>query len=128
MKLQYALYIAILLCHQNVCILAEEGTRTYKITDKVSICSSFLALLINKFCDNVYKIEKRDTSLMIDKLTPRTLHKQRNKERVLTEARWRRVRRQIATECCDQACTVANIIKYCPDDAKLLKERPDIFN
>lgn len=63
-----------------------------------------------------------------DKLTPRSLHEQRKKERVLAEQRWRRVRRQIASECCDRPCTVANIIKYCPDDAKLLRERPDIFD
>ncbi|XP_013138829.1 PREDICTED: uncharacterized protein LOC106103593 isoform X2 [Papilio polytes] len=100
---------------------------TFKITDRVFSCSNWLSSLIDNICNNVYKIVKRDTSLMIEKMAPKDLQKSMYKQRLLTEEHWRRVRRQVASECCERACTVGNIIMYCPDDAKLLRENPDIF-
>lgn len=61
-------------------------------------------------------------------MAPKDLQQGRVKRRILAEGRWRRVRRQVATECCLRPCTVADIITYCPDDAKLVQERPDIFD
>ncbi|CAH2105640.1 unnamed protein product [Euphydryas editha] len=99
------------------------------MSDPVYTCSKWLSSLIYNICNNVYKIVKRDTSVMIDKLTPTDLlFKNRNERRKIAEIRWRRVRRQVASECCERPCTVENIIMYCPDDAKLLIENPDIFN
>lgn len=73
------LYIVMLLSRHNIYVHGDEGTRTYKITDKVFTCSSWLSMLINKLCDNVYKIVKRDTSLMIgESLKPFYRHVQRN--------------------------------------------------
>ncbi|KAL0832711.1 hypothetical protein ABMA28_000893 [Loxostege sticticalis] len=127
MKPLYAVYIVMILSQQYISVLGQEG-RLFHMTDTVFTCSSYLSALITNFCDNIFKIVKRDTnSVLIDRLTPRSLHELRNKERVLAQERWRRVRRQIASECCDQPCSVGNIIKYCPEESKLAKERPDIF-
>lgn len=60
-------------------------------------------------------------------MLPKDLQQHAAKKRLLAEGRWRRVRRQVATECCLRPCTVADIIMYCPDDAKLLQENPEIF-
>ncbi|XP_059052783.1 bombyxin A-3 homolog [Achroia grisella] len=124
-QFQCCIYIAMIL-HKND-VYAEE-TKTYRITDKVFTCSGWLSLLINKVCDNVYKIVKRDTSLLMEKLTPKSVQEQKTKQRKLAKERWRRVRRQVASECCDRPCTVGNIIMYCPEDAKLLRENPDLFD
>lgn len=42
-----------------------HGARTYSINDEVTSCSGWLATIIFNFCNNTYKIVKRDTSLMI---------------------------------------------------------------
>lgn len=65
---------------------------------------------------------------ILDKLTPKDLLNNRDKRRKIAEMSWRRVRRQVANECCEKPCTVETIIMYCPDDAKVLIENPDIFN
>lgn len=49
------------------------------------------------------------------------------RQRQLHADHWRRVRRQIATECCSQHCTIGNIIWYCGDSSKLVVENPEIF-
>ncbi|XP_068631297.1 uncharacterized protein [Battus philenor] len=121
------LYVVLLLSRNNNIASATENSETFKITDRVFTCSKWLSSLIDKFCNNVYKIVKRDTSLMIEKLAPKELQKGMYKQRLLTEEHWRRMRRQVASECCERPCTVGNIITYCPDDAKLLRENPDIF-
>ncbi|CAH2105639.1 unnamed protein product [Euphydryas editha] len=122
-------YIILLLCRNLTTIEGVENKKIYKMSDPVYTCSKWLSSLIYNICNNVYKIVKRDTSVMIDKLTPTDLlFKNRNERRKIAEIRWRRVRRQVASECCERPCTVENIIMYCPDDAKLLIENPDIFN
>ncbi|XP_052749352.1 uncharacterized protein LOC113515625 isoform X2 [Galleria mellonella] len=101
----------ILLLYRNV-VHAEE-VQTYKITDTVSFCSSKLSVMISKLCDNQYKIVKRDTSILIGKLSPRRLEEQE-----FAKERWRRLRRQVANECCNQPCSLENLIMYCSEDAK----------
>ncbi|CAK1598705.1 unnamed protein product [Parnassius mnemosyne] len=127
MDLKYILYVVLLLNGHNSISYGMENGETYKITDKVFSCSKWLSLLIANVCNNVFKIVKRDTSLMIEKMAPKSLQKSVYKKRLLAEEHWRRVRRQVASECCERPCTVGNIIMYCPDDAKLLRENPDIF-
>ncbi|KAM3967366.1 uncharacterized protein ACR2FA_011714 [Aphomia sociella] len=124
-KLQCCFYIAIIL---NKNIVYAEEVMTFKITDTVFTCSVWLSALIDRVCDNVYKIVKRDTSILMEKLAPKSVQEQKIKQRKLAEQRWRRVRRQVAAECCDRPCTVGNIIMYCPDDAKLLRENPNLFD
>ncbi|CAH2991661.1 unnamed protein product [Chilo suppressalis] len=106
---------------------ADSNEKVFHITDKITSCSSYLSNLINLVCNNSIKIIKRDTSLLLDRLTPRSIQEYRKKQRVLARERWRRVRRQVASECCDQACTIGQMIKYCPEDARLVRERPEIF-
>lgn len=65
---------------------------------------------------------------LTEKLAPKNLRRDLTRNRLLAEGRWRRVRRQVATECCLRPCTVADIIMYCPEDAKLLVENPGIFD
>ncbi|CAK1546102.1 unnamed protein product [Leptosia nina] len=126
MDLKYYAYI-ILLIHANINPAQAEDAGTYRMTDRIFTCSKWLSSIIDNFCNNVYKIVKRDTSLLMDKLAPRDLQSV-NRRRFLAEERWRRVRRQVASECCERPCTVSNIIMYCPDDAKLLQENPNIFD
>ncbi|XP_047528789.1 uncharacterized protein LOC125065301 [Vanessa atalanta] len=127
MNLKYIIYIMFIL-HRNVnAVEKTEDTEIYKMTDKVFTCSKWLSAIIYNFCNNVYKVVKRDTSLL-DKLTPKDLLKIKNKRREFADVRWRRVRRQVASECCEKPCTVGNIIMYCPDDAKLLIENPNLFD
>ncbi|XP_046963482.1 uncharacterized protein LOC124532570 [Vanessa cardui] len=127
MNFKYIIYVIFLL-HRNVnAVEKTEDTEIYKMTDKVFTCSKWLSSIIYNFCNNVYKIVKRDTSLL-DKLTPKDLLKIKNKRREFADVRWRRVRRQVASECCEKPCTVGNIIMYCPDDAKLLIENPNLFD
>lgn len=116
-----------LLYSNNRLIVAEDNVRTYNIGDRVSGCSTWLSTIIFLFCNNTYKIVKRDTtSVMIDKMAPKEFQLKTTKRLIMESAR--RVRRQVADECCTRACTVADIIMYCPDDAKLVQERPDIFD
>lgn len=60
-------------------------------------------------------------------MAPKDLQKDTNKRRLVSERKWNRVRRQVANECCLRSCSVADIIMYCPNDAKILIENPDIF-
>ncbi|CAH0702818.1 unnamed protein product [Spodoptera exigua] len=66
-------------------------------------------------------------STNIEKMAPKDLKKETARLQLVDEGQWRRVRRQVATQCCDRACTVADIITYCPNDAKLVQENPEIF-
>ncbi|CAH2071448.1 unnamed protein product, partial [Iphiclides podalirius] len=127
MDLKYVLYVVLLLNRSSSVVYGMDNSETFKITDRVFSCSKWLSSLIDNFCNNVYKIVKRDTSLMVEKMAPKDLQKGMYKQRILAEEHWRRVRRQVASECCERPCTVGNIIMYCPDDAKLLRENPDIF-
>lgn len=43
----------------------ETEKVVYNINDQVYTCSSWLSRVIFEFCNNTYKIVKRDTSLMI---------------------------------------------------------------
>ncbi|KAJ0178850.1 hypothetical protein K1T71_005625 [Dendrolimus kikuchii] len=124
MNFIYSIYIVIILSRNDNLVYAA---RTYSINDEVKSCSGWLSTIIYNFCNNTYKIVKRDTSLMIDKMAPNDLKQDTAKKRLVSDERWRRVRRQVATECCLRACTVADIITYCPNDAKLLQENPEIF-
>nr|XP_034830165.1 uncharacterized protein LOC117987297 [Maniola hyperantus] len=125
MNYKYFVYIILLLHRNSTIVHATENTETFKMSDRVFTCSKWLSSVIENFCNNVYKIVKRDTSAMLDKLSPKDLMR---KQRHIAKERWRRVRRQVAAECCERPCTVGTIIMYCPDDAKLLRENPDIFN
>ncbi|CAG9560034.1 unnamed protein product [Danaus chrysippus] len=116
MDFKYFIFLLLLNRSSNA-----EDTEVYKMSDRVFTCSKWLSSVIDNFCNKVFKIVKRDASSLIDKLTPKDLRKHQNKQR------WR-VRRQVASECCERPCTVGNIIMYCPDDAKLLIEDPDIFD
>ncbi|KAG6444214.1 uncharacterized protein LOC115456422 isoform X2 [Manduca sexta] len=127
MNLGHVLYILIILFGNNW-FNVVHGDRVYNINDKVLSCSGWLSTIIYNFCNNHYKIVKRDTSLMIEKMAPKDLQKKTIKHSLLEADRWRRMRRQVANECCLRACTVADIIMYCPNDAKLLQENPDIFD
>lgn len=60
-------------------------------------------------------------------MAPNDLKQDTARKRIMPDQKWLRVRRQVATECCLRACTVADIIMYCPSDAKLLQENPEIF-
>ncbi|XP_053603842.1 uncharacterized protein LOC128671418 [Plodia interpunctella] len=124
LKSLYVVYIILLLCRDSV--VAEEPVN-FKITDTLLICSSWLASVITKVCDNTYKIVKRDTSVLMEKMAPKSVQEQKTKLLSLEKERWRRVRRQIATECCDNPCTVATIIMYCPNDSRVIRENPDLF-
>ncbi|XP_023949432.2 insulin-like isoform X2 [Bicyclus anynana] len=124
MDYKYLVYIIFFL-QRNLMIVHAEETATIKMSDRVFTCSKWLSSIIDNLCNNAYKIVKRDTSAMLDKLSPKGL---KRKERYITDERWRRVKRQVASECCERPCTVRTIIMYCPDDAKLLTENPDIFN
>ncbi|XP_072939981.1 uncharacterized protein [Epargyreus clarus] len=126
MEFKYYVYV-ILILTKSYTFAYAENTEIFRMTDRVFTCSKWLSSIIDNFCNNVYKIVKRDTSVMMDKLTPKDLKRNRTK-RSVTEERWRRVRRQVASECCERPCTVGNIIMYCPDDAKLLQENPGIFD
>ncbi|KAJ8733412.1 hypothetical protein PYW08_001710 [Mythimna loreyi] len=125
MNLKYSVYIVMILYSNES--LADED-RVFNINDKVLSCSGWLSRIIFNFCNNTYKIVKRDTSVMIEKMAPKDLQKETNRQRIVDEAHWKRVRRQVATECCLNPCTVGDIIMYCPDDAKLVQDHPDIFD
>ncbi|XP_073942911.1 uncharacterized protein [Choristoneura fumiferana] len=117
MNLLCYFYIIILL--NNLLVLGQEEKHVFRLSDKLLRCSSNLSKVIQEFCDNVHKVVKRDTSVIIDKLVPGALHIHMKRERL---KRWHRVRRQVATECCERACTVSNILLYCPDDAEVLRD------
>ncbi|XP_047022552.1 uncharacterized protein LOC124631952 [Helicoverpa zea] len=108
--------------------LVYGDVKIYSINDEVLSCSGWLSTIIFNFCNNTYKIVKRDTSLMIEKMAPKDLQKDTSRRRLVDGDRWHRVRRQVASQCCLHPCTVADIIMYCPNDAKLLQENPDIFD
>ncbi|KAL4706609.1 hypothetical protein ACJJTC_009021 [Scirpophaga incertulas] len=118
----------VIIVTQQMSAQAESQKKVYHITDKVMSCSSFLSRLVSSFCNSTYTIVKRDTSILLDKLTHRTSFDYKSKKRWVDEEQLQRVRRQIATECCEQPCTIRQMIKYCPDDAKLVQEHPEIFN
>ncbi|XP_038220198.1 uncharacterized protein LOC119838351 [Zerene cesonia] len=127
MDVKYFVYIVLIL-HRNLSpVVGAEGADIYRMTDSIFTCSKWLSSIIDNFCNNVFKIVKRDTSVMLGKLTPTGLQRSANKKRLLAEKRLLRVRRQVARECCERPCTVSTIIMYCPDDARLLQENPDIF-
>lgn len=65
--------------------------------------------------------------LFTEKLMPEHLKIVNTRQRMLYAEHWRRVRRQIANECCNQPCTIGNIIWYCGDSSKLVMENPEIF-
>ncbi|XP_075971610.1 uncharacterized protein LOC142973616 isoform X2 [Anticarsia gemmatalis] len=118
-----------MLLYSNERLVSADEEKTYSINDEVLSCSGWLSSIIFNFCNNTYKIVKRDTaSVMIEKLAPIDLKQETNRRRLVDEGHWRRVRRQVASECCLRPCTVADIIMYCPNDAKLIQERPDIFD
>ncbi|KAJ8727460.1 hypothetical protein PYW07_001579 [Mythimna separata] len=125
MNLKYSVYIVMLLYSNESFVNANK---VYNINDEVLSCSGWLSTIIFQFCNNTYKIVKRDTSVMIEKMAPKDLQIETSKQRLVDESHWRRVRRQVATECCLNPCTVADIIMYCPDDAKLFEDQPDIFD
>nr|XP_037868992.1 uncharacterized protein LOC119628374 isoform X2 [Bombyx mori] len=117
----------LILMRSSSIVFGDNAERVYSIHDKVTSCSGWLSTIIFNFCNNVYKIVKRDTSLMIEKMAPKDLQQDTTKQRLLGEGKWRRVRRQVANECCLRSCTVAELIRYCPDDALLVQEHPEIF-
>ncbi|CAF4811375.1 unnamed protein product [Pieris macdunnoughi] len=120
-------YVYIILLLHSAFNPIEAETETYRMTDHVFTCSKWLSSVIENLCNNVYRIVKRDTSLLMEKLTPRDIQKSVNRRRFLAEEKWRRLRRQVATECCVEACTISNIILYCPENSKVIKENPHIF-
>ncbi|VVC88313.1 unnamed protein product [Leptidea sinapis] len=130
MEVKYFVYIVLIILRNISPMWASEhgDTETYRMSDRVYTCSKWLSSIIDNICNNVYKIVKRETSIMVEKLSPRDLKKSVNEKRLISDGRWRRMRRQVATECCERPCTVSNLVMYCPDDAKLLRENPDIFN
>uniref|UniRef100_A0A2H1V285 SFRICE_002747 n=1 Tax=Spodoptera frugiperda TaxID=7108 RepID=A0A2H1V285_SPOFR len=122
----FQVYIVLLLFSNENSVYADQ-VRIYNLNDPVLSCSGWLSNIIFNICNNTYKIVKRDTSLMIEKMAPKALQKETARLQLVDEGQWRRVRRQVATQCCDRACTVADIITYCPNDAKLVQENPEIF-
>ncbi|KAJ2952304.1 hypothetical protein O0L34_g4587 [Tuta absoluta] len=130
-KIQSCICIAIIFSRQTFAEtdspLNSSTKKSYKITDNVKQCSNFLSKFIDNLCNKDLKVVKRDTSILLEKLMPKDLQNHMNKQRLESSESWRRVRRQVADECCESACTVGNIILYCPDDARLVKEDPEIF-
>ncbi|XP_060801935.1 bombyxin A-2 homolog [Amyelois transitella] len=120
----YVVYIILLLCRNNV--FAVEPVN-YKINDTILICSRWLGRTLANVCDNDYKIVKRDTSILMEKMAPKSVQEQKTKQRLLEKERWRRFRRQIVSECCDNPCTVGEILSYCPNDSKVVRENPQLF-
>ncbi|XP_063377623.1 bombyxin A-3 homolog [Cydia fagiglandana] len=120
------LFIIMVLLENNFAAPAQEETHQYRLSDPVNKCSHRLSQMIANLCNNMYKIVKRDTrsSIMIDKLVPEDLHEHVKRARL---KRWRRVRRQVAKECCERPCTVSNLLMYCPAESEVVKEHPDIF-
>ncbi|CAG4915615.1 unnamed protein product [Colias eurytheme] len=126
MDFKYFVYIVLILQRNISLVVGAEEAEIYRMTDSIFTCSKWLSSIIDNICNNVFKIVKRDTSVMMGKLAPKVLQRSANKKRLLAEKRLR-VRRQVARECCERPCTVSTIIMYCPDDARLLQENPDIF-
>ncbi|XP_063532796.1 bombyxin A-2 homolog [Cydia strobilella] len=125
-SLQY-LFIIVVLLGNNLLALAQDETGLFRLSDSVNKCSHLLSQMIANLCNNIYKIVKRDTrsSIMIDKLVPEDLHDHVKRARL---KQWRRVRRQVAKECCEQPCTVSTLLSYCPAESEVVKEHPDIFD
>ncbi|XP_047984205.1 bombyxin A-2 homolog [Leguminivora glycinivorella] len=125
---QYLLIIMVLLGNSLMALAQDEAQEAYKLSDSINKCSKRLSQMIANLCNNMYKIVKRDTrsSLMIDKLVPEELHEHMKRSRLKRSRR--RVRRQLVDECCNQPCTISNLLMYCPPDAIIVKERPEIFN
>ncbi|XP_063360751.1 bombyxin A-3 homolog [Cydia amplana] len=125
-SLQYLFIITVLLGNNLLALAQNETQPLIRLSDSVNKCSHRLSQMIANLCNNIYKIVKRDTrsSIMIDKLVPEELHEHVKRARL---KRWRRVRRQVAKECCDRPCTVSNLLMYCPAESEVVKEHPDIF-
>lgn len=62
-----------------------------------------------------------------ESMAPEGLKKNTYLKWLVDKREGRRVRRQIASECCNKPCTIANIIEYCPGDSKLMLENSDLF-
>ncbi|XP_061711151.1 bombyxin A-3 homolog [Cydia pomonella] len=121
------LFIIMVLLGNNLVALAQEEMQQLRLSDSINKCSHRLSQMIANLCNNLYKIVKRDTrsSRMIDKLVPEDLHEHMKRARL---KRWRRVRRQVANECCERPCTVSNLLMYCPPESRVVKEHPDMFD
>lgn len=59
------MFIVLSICRNVSAEENSEDTETYKMSDRVYMCSKWLSSVIDNFCNNVYKIVKRDTSLML---------------------------------------------------------------
>lgn len=57
--------IVLLVCRNVRAEETTENTETFKMSDRVYMCSKWLSSVIDNFCNNVYKIVKRDTSIML---------------------------------------------------------------
>ncbi|XP_028026041.1 bombyxin A-1 homolog [Bombyx mandarina] len=121
MRLRCYIYIMLILMRSSTIVFGDNAERVYSLDDKVKCCSRWLSTIIFNFCNNAYKIVKRE------KMAPKDLQQDTTKQRHLVEGKWRRVRRQVANECCLRSCTVAELIRYCPKDAPLVQKHPELF-
>ncbi|XP_026322178.1 bombyxin A-2 homolog [Hyposmocoma kahamanoa] len=128
MKLLYIIVVIIIPICTSADNSKETTTVTYRVSDQLIQCSQKLSKFIKSLCDKEYKIIKRDiSSVLMEKLMPEDLKIVNTRQRLLYAEHWRRVRRQIASECCNQPCTIGNIIWYCGNSSKLVVENPEVF-
>ncbi|KAG6442195.1 hypothetical protein O3G_MSEX002170 [Manduca sexta] len=72
---------------------------------RYKICSSALSSLIFNICSGNIKISDE---------SPEGVPKIRGKRAAIYAAR-ERMKRQVAYECCEHACTISQLIQYCPE-------------
>lgn len=61
----YLLKVYIILLLHSAFNPIEANAETYKMTDRIFTCSKWLSSIIDNICNNVYRIVKRDASLLM---------------------------------------------------------------
>ncbi|XP_062526084.1 bombyxin A-2 homolog isoform X5 [Bombyx mori] len=110
MRLRCYIYIMLILMRSSTIVFGDNAERVYSLDDKVKCCSRWLSIIIFNFCNNAYKIVKRDDFEDVD------LHGDWpwTGRRGALSADWTRYKRQgIVNECCFKPCTTDVLLKYC---------------
>lgn len=63
----FQFYVIILLNRNSLLVLGQGEKHVFRMSDKLIRCSSNLSKVIQEFCDNMHKVVKRDTSVIIGK-------------------------------------------------------------
>ncbi|GBP40799.1 Bombyxin C-1 [Eumeta japonica] len=84
-----------------------QSQEVYSLNKLVIVCGTVLPRAVDEICRGVIKVQSPEDY-------EEYMKSRRGKKAALKYA-YRRRRRQIVDECCNKACTVAELMTYCPD-------------